>query len=357
MIHGRRFTLRSGLLGVLAVLSATPAMAQTGWGIGVQADGGIFFCDRGRSTVWRIDRTGARTAALTGVNCRAVVTAPDGSVLGETSPSDITATRGVGIWQIQPNGTRQWLLAQTMTPPTDRWLVQDAEQREYAWTGVGTGSPRSEIVSRDPSGLTSVIAGGAWGASDGFGAKAAFGNVTGLALAPDGTLLVADSGNIRRISRLHVVRTEAVGVITDSRLGLLSAAGLWDREQGLATDLHGNAVVVDPEAGRIIHVDRNGVATPIWEPAGLPQRVSDGRWGWRPVGVAMMGRTYYVLDEWMGPALVADLIGSPRLSQVDENGTVTRIAAVGDWTVRAASASLLLVVLSTLVAAARRRRA
>ena len=113
-------------------------------------------------------------------------------------------------------------------------------------------------------------------------------------------------------------------------------------------------MVVDPEAGRIIRVDRQGRATPIWEPAGLAQRLTGGRWGWRPAGVAMMGQTYYVVDEWMGPALIGDLVGSPRVSQVDASGTVTRIASVADWIARVAVVALVVVVFSTLFA--RRRR-
>jgi hypothetical protein len=211
-------------------------------------------------------------------------------------------------------------------------------------------------VQRDPSGLTLVVAGAARGQRDGIGSNAAFGNVGGLALAPDGSLVVVDSGRIRRVSVLHDVHTEAVGVVTDSHLGLINVPGLWGRELGVATDASGAAVVVDPEAGRIVHVDRSGHVTPIWEPAGFTQRISGGRWGWRPAGVALLGHTYYVLDEWMGPAILADLIGSPRLSQVDDTGRVSRIARVADWNVRLAAGALLIVLASAIWAQRQRQR-
>ena len=322
------------------------ASAQTSWGLGVLPNGAIFFCDAGRNTVWRINPNGERSAAFTGVTCRAIVSAPNGAVVGEATPSDLSATRGLGIWEINSVGARVWQMPPTLTPPTGMWLVRDTSDRQYAWSGTGRRGPKSEILRRDPLGDTAVFAGGDWGQQDGMATDAAFGNITGLALAPDGSLVVADSGNIRRISRLQRVTTEAQGVVTNSHLGLTAITGLWGRELGVATDLTGAAVVVDPEAGRVVHVSREGRATPIWEPAGFSQRVSGGRWGWRPAGVAMMGSTYYVLDEWMGPALLADLIGSPRVSQVDAQGHVTRIAAVGNWSVRAAAAALLLVMIS-----------
>lgn len=348
---------RALMIVALLFCGATTARAQTNWGIGVQANGTIYFCDRGRNTVWRITPSGELTAAVDGVNCRVIVTTPLDGVIGETTPNDVTATRGVGLWEISAAGTRQWTVPQTMVPPPDRWLIRDAAGREYSWSGIGTGSQKSEIVVYDPSGLRTVVAGSQWGHADGYGVSAAFANVTGLALAPDDSIVVLDSGDVRRISPLGVVRTEALGVASNSRMGLISAPGLWAREQGVATDRAGNAVIVDPAAGRVVHVDRNGHATAIWEPAGLPQRISGGRWGWRPAGVAMMGRTYYVLDEWMGPALIADLIGSPRLSQVDDGGHVTRIATVSSAMVRSAAAALLVVLLSVAVRALRGRRA
>ncbi len=166
--------------------------------------------------------------------------------------------------------------------------------------------------------------------------------------------MIADSGRVRRLTPDGVVATEAQGLITNSTKGLTTLPGLWGREQGVATDPQGNAVIVDPAAGRIVLVARDGRATPLWQPAGWAQRLTGGRWGWRPSGVAMMGATYYVVDEWIGPALLAEFVGSPRVSQVDAQGHVTRIAAIGDWGVRGAALALLLVLLS--IVASRRRR-
>ena len=321
---------------------AAPAAAQTSWGMGVMRNGTIVFCDRLRNTVWQVDAAGQRTAALNGMNCYGVATGLDGQVVGESTPLDLVMSgKTVGVWRLGTSGQREWL-----QPPA--WLARDAQSRSYIWMGIGAGSPTSEIVRLEGPGITVTVAGGARGKKDGVGAAAAFNNVTGIAAAPDGSVLVIDDGSIRRIDSAGSVVTEAVNVVTDSHFGITDAPGLWAREIGIAADHNSQAVVVDPAAGRVVHVDRGGHAVTMWAPSGWSQRMTGGRWGWRPSGVAMLGRTYYVVDEWLGPAIIADLIGSPRVTQVDEQGRVTRIASVPGWTARIGGVLLIVVLLSLI---------
>jgi len=301
-----------------------------------------------RSTVWQVDPDGSRHAAMKAVNCSAVATGLDGQVLGEATPMDVTTMRGVGVWRLNPAGLHEWLQPPNLVAMPRAWVARDAESRSYIWTGVGSGSPTSSIVRLDPSGVKLDLAGGVRGNKDGLENNAQFDNVTGLAAAPDGSLLVLDDGNIRRVSSSGLVVTEAVGVATDSHIGLINMPGLWAREIGIAADHRSEAVVVDPAAGRVIHVDRAGRAVTMWAPAGWSQRLTAGRWGWRPSGVALLGRTYYVVDEWVGPALIADMVGSPRVLQVDDQGRVTRIASVPGWTVRIGGVLFLIALVSFL---------
>jgi hypothetical protein len=331
-----------------ALAAASPAAAQTSWGAGVTRSGSIVFCDRVRSTVWQVDPDGQRRPVLEGVTCHAIATGIDGQVLGESTPMDVTATRGVGVWRLGPAGQHEWLQPPTLAPIQRVGIARDAESRSLLWNGAGAGGDPSAIVRVSALGIREDFAGGARGQRDGFGPSAAFDNVTGIAAAPDGSVLVIDNGNIRRISAMGLVKTEAVGVVTDSHIGLINAPGLWGREIGIAADAASEAVVVDPEAGRVVHIDRGGRAKALWEPSGWSQRLTGGRWGWRPSGVAMLGRTYYVVDEWVGPALIADIVGSPRVMQVDDQGHVTRIASVPGWTARIGGVLLLIVLLSLL---------
>lgn len=342
-------TRKISFAAIAMLVLASPAAAQTSWGMGVTRNGSIVFCDRVRSTVWHIDPAGKRTPALEAVSCHGVATGLDGEVLGESTPMDVTTSLGVGIWRLNPSGQREWLQPPTFSPVPRVWLARDAESRSYLWNGIGIGSPVSEIIRRENAdGLDVVVAGGARGFRDGAGAMAAFDNVTGIAAAPDGSLLVVDNGAIRRVAPNGMVTTEALKVVTDSRIGLTNTTGLWARELGIAADHRSEAVVVDPAAGRVVHIDRHGLAVPMWEPAGWSQRITGGRWGWRPSGVAVLGRTYYVVDEWVGPAIIADMVGSPRVMQVDDQGRVTKIASVPGWTVRIAGALLVVVLVSLL---------
>lgn len=338
----------------IALMSAAPAVAQTTWGAAVTRNGSIVFCDRLRATVWQVDSAGNRTAAMEGVTCHAVATGLDGEVLGEATPvgeampTDGTTPLGVGVWRLNPAGQREWLQPPTLSPVPRVWIARDRESRSFLWTGVGAGSNVSSIIRQDLTGLRLDIAGAARGRKDGAGTEAAFNNVTGIAATPDGSLLVIDDGNIRRVSANGRVTTEALGVVTDSHAGFVNAPGLWAREIGIAADQQSEAVVVDPAAGRIVHVDRRGLATTVWAPSGFSQRVTGGRWGWRPFGVAVLGHTYYVVDEFVGPALVADIVGSPRVMQIDDQGHVTRVASVPGWTVRIGGVLLLIVAGSFL---------
>jgi hypothetical protein len=339
-------TPRSLALAVVAAtvsLIASPAAAQSSWGIGVMRNGSVVFCDRVRSTVWIVTPTGDRSPAIDATSCHAIATGLDGIVMGESTPVDITTTRGVGVWRLDSSGRRAWVQPQSLLPNPGIWIARDTDGGFYSWTGVGAGSPDSAIVRQDPSGIRVDIAGGPRGQADGLANEARFDNVTGLAAAPDRSLLVIDNGNIRRITPSGMVVTEARGVVTDSHIGLVNAIGLWAREVGIAADRRSEAVVVDPDAGRVIHVDRGGHAVTMWQPTGWAQRLTGGRWGWKPSGVALLDDGYYVLDEWVGPVLIADIVGSPRVMHVTNAGQVSRIASVPGWTARFGLGLLVLV--------------
>ena len=87
---------------------------------------------------------------------------------------------------------------------------------------------------------------------DGRAELATFDNITGFALARDGALVIADSGRVRRLTPDGVVATEAQGLITNSTKGLTTLPGLWGREQGVATDPQGNAVIGNEDVAQLV---------------------------------------------------------------------------------------------------------
>lgn len=345
-----------------AIGSATPALAQTSWGVAATAADDLIFCDLRRDRVWRLDREGALSVVLPNTHCRALALASDGFVYGESvsAGTHIDATSGtkrdtaLGVWRLGASGTPHWVQPPTLTPNPSVWLAMDVAGHSYGWNGALPRSSVSQIVRRDAAGLSIAVAGAEWGQQDGVGVGARLGRVSGLAFAPDGTLLVADSGNIRRMSTVWQVRTESVGTISDPAGGVIGQPGLWDRTVGLASDADGSALVVDYPAGRIVRVTRDGRATELWRSRGWANRLTGSRWGWRPTGVAALQSGFYVMEDWAMPALVADLVGAPRILLLKPDGSYERVASVSSWFFRVLALLAILIAGSAL--RTRRRR-
>jgi hypothetical protein len=310
------------------------------------------FCDVRRDRVWRLARNGELTDILPDTHCRGLVLGPDGYVYGESSTAAATVdastgtTRAdtLGIWRVGLSGRPAWVQPPITAPEPSLWIVTDGKGRSYGWNGALPRTTLSQIVTRQGPAVN-ILAGGAWGQKDGLGLEAQFGRVAGLALAPDGSLVVADSGNIRRVSSDGRVTTESVGTVTDSDHGVAGKLGLWDRTVGVATDADGAAVVVDREAGRIARIARDGTATTLWS----------SRWGWRPTGVAMTATGFYVLEDLALPSMAADMVGSPRVRFVDRNGSSRTIVSVSSLMMRGLGALTLVILFSAI--RSRRRRA
>jgi sugar lactone lactonase YvrE len=115
-----------------------------------------------------------------------------------------------------------------------------------------------------PSGIVSTIAGsGSAGTADGTGTSAQFGRPTGVAVAADGSIVVADTDNhrIRRISPTGVVTT-----VAGSGAGFLDANGtgaLFTAPFGVAVAADGGIIVADAGNHRIRRIATNGDVTTI----------------------------------------------------------------------------------------------
>ena len=344
-------TRRCGILTLAALLSAAPLRAQTSWGVAATTNNEIVFCDAQRDTVWKLNTAGALSVLLPDTHCRAAVLGVDGFVYGEsvTGASSIAANSGgardstMGIWRYG-SGSVGWIQAPTSRPDPSLWVVVDRLGRAYSWNGALPRTTLSQIIKREITGSSAAVAGGRWGRLDGVGDGALFGRVGGLALAPDNTLLIADSGNLRRMTPAGEVTTESVGTISDPDRGLVGQIGLWDRTLGLAADSDGSALVVDYPRNRIVRITRDGRLRLIWQ----------STWGWRPTGVAALQSGYYVMEERPMPAMAADLIGTPRILLVMSDGTSRRIVSVASWLMRGL-ALLSLVILASALRGRRRR--
>jgi sugar lactone lactonase YvrE/5-hydroxyisourate hydrolase-like protein (transthyretin family) len=134
------------------------------------------------------------------------------------------------------------------------------------------------IRSIDASGMVKTIAGGAQpGFADGMGDGAAFDTPCGVAVAADGAIIVADTGNnrIRRIDARGTVTTLAGTGEASSRDGALAEA-TFDEPIALAVRRDGAIVVADAGSSTLRLISFGEAPSVVTLAGGYPSRLVDG---------------------------------------------------------------------------------
>jgi len=252
--------IRVALLAAALLFTGSPAVVQP-LKLAGGAGGTLLVADFGAGRIVRIDpRTHGRTIVARGLTRPASVTSsPGGAVyaIADEKLFRIAGARAVLVWASSGEG------------PTDCAAGAD---------GVVYVSRYGDHVDRiAPDGSVSVVATG-------------FDRPHGITLAPDGSLLVADTyaGAVRRIARDGTVTTVATGV---------------GRPMDVAVARDGSLLVADLAGRRLLRV-RGGAATVVARRLGAL------------TGVAIAGGSVYV-SAGDGPFKVA---------RVGAHGLVTRIA-------------------------------
>ncbi len=208
--------------------TALSALLANPQGLSVSSNGEIFFCDNDNLTVRKLYQGQVTTVA--GKNVRGTA---DG-----------------------PSATARFL--------TPRGIVEDR------WGNVFVSDSTAHTIRKiTPDGRTSTFAGQAYatGSTDGPGGFARFNSPTGMAIASNGDIYVADAANhrIRRISGAGNVSTVvgSVGGYADGP----AASALLRYPTSLCFDASDNLYIVDTNNNLIRRLDRSGVVTSM---AGLP---------------------------------------------------------------------------------------
>jgi streptogramin lyase len=167
-----------------------------------------------------------------------------------------------------------------------------------------------------PDGRVSTVAGGVPGFADGDNISAAFRTPSGLALAADGTLYVADTGNhaIRRISPGGTVSTVAGDGTPGSADGPARQAR-FNGPIGIAVAPDGRIVVADTYNDRIRAIDASGTVTTLAGSGhpGTDDGVGEGASFDTPSGITADARgTIYVADTGNGIVRIVDRSGRVR---------------------------------------------
>jgi len=171
-----------------------------------------------------------------------------------------------------------------------------------------------------PDGTITTVAGGG-SPKDGLGdggpaAQAALSAPSGVAVGPDGSIYIADTGNnrIRRVGLDGIIRTVAGGGDPDDDLGddLPATEAKLEEPKGIAVGPDGTLYIADTGNYRVRMVDRDGIITTI---AGSGTQGYQGDGG--PAAKAYLG-------EFQGIGLAPD--GSLYIADM-ENRRIRRVAS------------------------------
>ncbi len=184
-----------------------------------------------------------------------------------------------------------------------------------------TGNSAIRTVS--PEGTVTTLAGGVYGRADGPAATARFAHPEAVAMAADGSVVVADTGNnlIRRIKADGQVATLAGGIRGQGGPG---RGPLSFREPtGVVVDPTGVIYVADTGNHRICRVQPSGQADVVagWPPGGLADgRAEHAAFRW-PAALALASDgTLYVAD-----------VGNGLVRRVSPDGSVDTVGGEPGW--------------------------
>ncbi|HEY8977302.1 MAG TPA: NHL repeat-containing protein, partial [Burkholderiaceae bacterium] len=232
-------------------------------GLAIDAAGNLYVADTGNDTIRRITPAGVVTtlAGTAGVA---------GSTDGASGVALLNAPWGITV---DPQGqvvsfidgghtVRQWTAAggvKTLAGSAGTSGAADGTGAAASFkypTGLATDSNGTLYVADSgndtirkvtPAGVVTTIAGlaGAQGAIDATGAAARFSKLTGVALAPDGSLAVVDGTSVRRIGTAGNVTTLAGSIEPQGQADGVGPGARFDLPRSVIADANGNLIVGD----------------------------------------------------------------------------------------------------------------
>lgn len=263
------------------------------FGVAVDEDGNIYVSDGRGGRIHRLNEEGALETIASGLDMPSgVALAPDGTlIVAETGVHTIsridlkTGSKSIIAGAPGESGEKDGAGAEARFNAPVGVAVDDEGNIFVA----DTYNDRLRLIARDAR--VTTIAGGEWGYSDGTGAEARFDTPCGITIAPDGALIVADTGNhrLRRVTRDGIVTTLAGTGEAMSRDGALQEAA-FSEPVALAFRRDGALAVADAASSSLRLVTFGEQPQVRTLAGGYPNGLDDGELDTarlnRPTGVA-----------------------------------------------------------------------
>ena len=328
-------SLRIHLLLIVAasLLPTWRAEAHEGWGIVVDATGGVYFGDIPANVIWRISKEGKLERVALGKHSHALVLDSAGNVYG-TNPHLTLPIRSV--WRLTPHGRLTDLISPTENFPLGlQSFIMDGAGNMYSVNARNAQTSELLLLKRSHDGEITTLAGSTVGHADGTGAQAKFMGIDGMAWAPDGALYLTDGPYVRRVALDGTVTTLGAGPLTERQ---------WDEDLlGIAVNASEEVYAADHANRRILKISPAGAVSIVLRTGSL----------WAPTGIVVAGDDLYVLEHLRMPlAILGDLAVGPyiRVRKVSGDGSVTVLARI--WGRRSfAAVGVMVAVVCVIVGA------
>lgn len=294
----------AGSPGVAGVLDGDGRDARFNFpgGLVAASDGTLYIADTGNHLVRRVSSAGVVTT-LAGAAGQAGSTDSTGANARFKSPAALALDAVAGVLYVADTGNhtiRRLVIATGAvttlagSPVTTGSTVNatGSAARFHGPIALALSADRASLHVADFEGQTvrriavatgavTTLAGspGAAGADDGSGAAARFDSPKGLAMAPNGDVLVADTNGcrIRRVTTAGLVSTLAGGYLQPGSADAVGPAARFNQPQGLAYDaVAGRLVVADALNAQIRALDLGTLAVATLAGRPVSQGSADG---------------------------------------------------------------------------------
>lgn len=278
-------------IGVAACCLSLPqtAKAHPATGIVVDRSGNVYFSDL--ETIWKFSHDGKLSVFLAGQHGHHVheLSIDDEDNIYGANVSYNPSTDGwiTNVWELRPDGKITYLLESTENAPRGMSIWLDHAGNMYSIDQNNHTKTQTLLLKRTPAGVVTTLAGGAYGHADGKGAAAKFSSVGGMAFGPDGSLYLTDGATIRKVTMDGDVTTIQKGLdFRDRKDQPRFLSGLSSSLTGLSVAPDGTIYAADSGNRRLLKITTRGNVETILrtEPPYFPN------------GVAAFGRDLYVLE-------------------------------------------------------------